>query len=162
MSTAPVTNTRATPRALQRITSIAETVTWAGLITALVLRAADVVNLVFPAGLTHGIVFVATAAITIVIGLNQRWPVGLIAAGVAVTFVPFATIPFDRWLERRGRLEGGWRTRASDDPRDARPLDRLLRTALRNPLPFIAAVVVGVVVVVFVLLQLGPPTEWGR
>ena len=152
-----------TPKRLFRVAAVAEAVTWTGLIVAMVAKHGFHLDaLMFPAGLAHGTVFVAYAAMQVVVGLNQRWPVGRILAGMATAIVPYATIPWERRLERRGMLEGAWRTEAADDPRDARALDRLLRWGLRNPWLALAIAAVAIATVVLVLLQLGPPTQWFR
>src|SRR5690606_38621117 len=101
-------------------------------------------------------------ATAIVVGLNQRWPYGRIAFAVLTAIIPFATIPFDRWLEKRDYLEGSWRREATDDPRDAGLIDRMLRWFLRHPWLLIGGAVVAIVALFAVLLSLGPPTEWGR
>ena len=74
--------------------------------------------------------------------------------------IPYATIPWERRLVRRGLLEGGWRTEASDDPRDARWIDRLFRWAINHALLLVIALVILVAILFFVLLNAGPPTEW--
>lgn len=151
-----------TPRLLYRILSIAEAVTWTLLIAALIARYGfGVDEFVFPAGFTHGFVFLSYGAAVIVVGLNQRWPLGRIAFGVLTAIIPFATIPFDRWLERRRHLDGSWRRDATDDPRDAGIIDRMLRWFLRHPWLLIGGTVAAIVVLFVVLLSLGPPTEWG-
>lgn len=124
------------PRRLYRVLAIAETVTWSLLIIGMLLK--YVVQLgdwpVQIAGMTHGIVFVSYAFTAGLVGVNQRWKPGQIVGAVATAIVPFATIPFDRWLERRGMLEGGWRREKTDDPRDATWVSALLRFFLKHPI----------------------------
>lgn len=152
-----------TPRLLYRILSIAEAITWTLLIAALIASYGfGVSQFTFPAGFTHGFVFLSYGATAIVVGLNQRWPYGRIAFAVLTAIIPFATIPFDRWLEKRDYLEGSWRREATDDPRDAGLIDRMLRWFLRHPWLLIGGAVVAIVALFAVLLSLGPPTEWGR
>lgn len=163
----PVTTTLTTgsltPRRLYRILAVAETVTWTmlilGMIGKYVLELGD-----WPVrvgGTTHGIVFVSYAFTAGLVGVNQRWtPVQVIGA-VATAVVPYATIPFDHSLERRGMLEGPWRRQKTDDPRDTSWVNRLLRLVLAHPVLLAVGMVVAVAVVVSVLLALGPPTEWG-
>ena len=152
-----------TPRLLYRILSIAEAITWTLLIAALIARYGFVLDqFVFPAGFTHGFVFLSYGATAIVVGLNQRWPLGRIAFAVLTAIIPFATIPFDRWLERRNYLDGPWREEATDDPRDAGVIDRVLRWFLRYPWVLFVGGVAAIVVVFMILLSLGPPTEWGQ
>lgn len=150
------------PQRLYGIVSIAEAVTWTLLISGLIAKYGfDFDALIFPFGLAHGTVFVAYAATALIVGLNQRWAAKHVVLAVATAVVPFATVPLDRWLERRGMLAGDWRTEASDDPRDATLIDRVLRWSLRNPLLLAVIVVVVVAAIVSTLLMLGPPSEWG-
>ena len=146
------------PRSVYRLVSVAETITWALLISALILRAttgfAFAVTL---AGGIHGFVFLAYGATALLIAINQRWNPALALAAVATAVVPFATIPFDLWLERRGALAGGWRTTATDDPRDATRLDSLVRWMLRHPALLGGIVAAAVVLLFVVLLAAGPP-----
>ena len=146
------------PRLVYRIVSVAETITWALLISALIIRATSGFAIVVTlAGGIHGFVFLAYAATALLIAINQRWNPALAVAAVATAVIPFATIPFDLWLERRGRLVGGWRTQKSDDPRDDSWFDSLVRWMLRHPLLLGAIVVAAVVVLFVVLLVAGPP-----
>lgn len=152
-----------TPRLLYRILSIAEAITWTLLIAALIARYGfGIDQFVFPAGFTHGFVFLSYGAAAIIVGLNQRWPLGRIAFAVLTAIIPFATIPFDRWLEKHHHLDGAWRHDATDDPRDQGIIDRMLRWFLRHPWLLVGGTVVAIVALFVVLLSLGPPTEWGR
>ena len=56
---------------------------------------------------------------------------------------------------------GDWRRTATDDPRDRRPLDRLLRWMLGHLVLALVLLVVAVVVVFAVLLAAGPPVQVG-
>jgi integral membrane protein len=158
VTTAPPT-TRITPRSFYRVVAIAEAITWTMLIAGLLLKYVfDAGDLwVRIGGSIHGFVFLAYAATAVLVGVNQRWRVGLIAFGVVTAIVPYATIPFDRWLERNSRLDGEWRTQATDDPRDHTWIDRLLRWFLNHPVVLGALLVVGVAVIFTVLVIIGPP-----
>ncbi|GMA31079.1 DUF3817 domain-containing protein [Litorihabitans aurantiacus] len=125
-----------TPRRLFRTFAFAEMVSWALLIGGMVLRAtADLDVAVTIGGAIHGLVFLCYAATALVVALNQRWPVLTSALAVGSAVVPFATLPTERVLDRRGRLEGAWRLTESGHPRDRRWHDRALRWALRHPVP---------------------------
>lgn len=150
-----------TPKALYRFLAVAETVTWTLLIIGMIAKYAFQFDaLVFPFGLTHGTVFVAYGATQILVGVNQRWSAKRILLGILTAIVPYATIPWERSLERKHALEGAWRTEASDDPRDAKGIDPLFRWAISHPILLGIIVVVAVAIVVTALLQLGPPTGW--
>lgn len=152
-----------TPQRFFRGVALAEAVTWTLLIAAMIAKYGfDAGDLpVRVAGGLHGFVFIVYAFTALVTGLNQRWAAGVTAGAVATAVVPWATIPFDRWAHRTGRLEGPWRTQATADPRDGTVVDRALRWLLTHPVLFVVGFVVTCVVVMSVLLMLGPPTEWG-
>ena len=167
MPQSPPTQTRTTqsltPQRAFRIVAVAEAVTWTLLIAAMVVKygfaGGDLA--VRLAGSVHGFVFLAYAATVVVVALNQRWSVRLTALGVVTAVVPYLTVPFDVRVDRRGLLDGPWRTAATDDPRDHARVDRLLRTLLRRPLVLVLVLLAAVAVVMAVLLVLGPPGEWG-
>lgn len=147
-----------TPRGLYRAAALAETITWTLLILGLVLKYGAGLDLaVTVSGGIHGFVFLAYAAIALLIGLNQRWRLGLTVLAVASAVVPFATIPFERWLERSDHLAGAWRTEVSDDPRDASWLDRAVRWMLRHPVRLSSLAITAVAGAFTVLLIAGPP-----
>ena len=153
-----------TPRSLYRALALAEMATWTLLILGMVLkyglRAGDWPVQV--AGMAHGIVFVSYAVTAALVGVNQHWPLARVAAAVATAVVPYATYPFDRWLERRGHLDGGWRRQRTDDPRDHTAASAILRVLLAHPVALGAGMAVAVAAIVATLLFLGPPTQWGR
>ena len=148
-----------TPRKLYFVLAIAEACTWTLLITGLILKATVGIepSLLTTIGGLHGFVFITYGATSILIAFNQRWGfwVGLLAVITAI--LPYATIPFELVQAKRGALEGNWRFDATDDPRDAKPLDRLFRWFLKHPLLLILVIVMAIVVVFSTLLFLGPP-----
>lgn len=146
------------PRALFRTLAIAEAVSWTLLIGGLVLRAVTDWGLgVTIGGGIHGFVFLAYGATAVLLTVHQRWGAGAAVLAIGSAIVPYATIPVERWLARTGRLDGPWRLEATDDPRDARPLDRLVRTLLRHPVLLALALLVAVAALFTVLLIVGPP-----
>lgn len=161
MDTAAPTARRFPPRSLYRIVAIAETVTWTLLLAGMVLKYGfDLPVAVLIGGSIHGLVFISYALTAGLVGVNQRWSAAQIAAAVATAIVPYATIPFDRRLERRGMLQGQWRTVATEDPRDHTALARLLRYFLARPVALAAIFVAGVAVIMTTLLIIGPPGGW--
>ncbi|WP_413318211.1 DUF3817 domain-containing protein [Agrococcus sp. 1P02AA] len=150
-----------TPERLYRALAIAEAVTWTLLIVAMVARYGFSFDPLVPiAGPIHGFVFLSYAAMQLVVGQNQRWRIGTVLVGILTAVIPYATIPWERGLARRGLLEGAWRTEASDDPRDARWIDRAFRWGITHAV-LAAIIVVALVAIAFVvLLNAGPPTEW--
>ena len=148
-----------TPRKLYFVLAIAEACTWTLLITGLILKATVGIepSLLTTIGGLHGFVFIAYGATSILIAFNQRWGfwVGLLAVITAI--LPYATIPFELVQAKRGALEGPWRTHATDDPRDEKPLDRLFRWFLARPILLILVIVIAIIAVFSTLLFLGPP-----
>ncbi len=154
---------RITPRSLYRAVAIAESITWTLLITGMLLKYVGGLGTlpVLIGGSIHGFVFITYALTASLIGVNQRWSVAQIVSAVATAIVPYATIPFDLWLVRRGQLEGDWHREASEDPRDHTWPRRLLRWLLNHPAALITLFVVGVIVIMSALLIIGPPGGWG-
>ena len=152
-----------TPKTLYGFVAVAETVTWTGLILAMIVRYGfDTYGpWFFVAGISHGTVFLAYCTVAVVVGWNQRWSAGRIGLAWLSAIPPYLTIPFDRGLTRRGLLEGSWRTEPGSDPRDQRFPDPLFRWFIARPLVLFAALIGVLVILLAVALQLGPPDEWG-
>lgn len=147
-----------TPLALLRTLAIAEAVSWTLLIGGLILRAATDVSIgVTIGGGIHGFIFLSYGATAILVALNQRWSVGPTVLAIVSAIIPYATIPTEIWLHRSGRLTGVWRLDDSGDPRDSRPLDRMLRFFLRRPWALAVLLAAAIVAVFVVLLIVGPP-----
>lgn len=150
------------PRLFYRTVAIAEAVTWTGLITGMLLK--YVGNMgglpVLIAGSIHGFVFITYALTAVLVGVNQHWSVKRIVFAVFTAIVPYATIPFDIWLDRNRQLEGVWRKTATDDPRDNTWVSRLLRWFLNHPVVLVTLFVVGIVVIMSAFLIVGPPGGW--
>lgn len=147
-----------TPDRLFRVLAIAEAITWTILISAIVARAAGAPGVVVTiGGGIHGLVFLAYGATAVLVALNQRWHVGVAALAIVSAVVPYATIPTEIWLHRTHRLAGAWRREQTDDPRDARWYDRLMRWFLQRPAVLAVLIVLAVVVLYVILLLAGPP-----
>jgi integral membrane protein len=147
-----------TPGRLYRVLAIAEAITWTLLIAAIIARAVGAPGVVVTVGGgIHGFVFLAYAATAVLVALNQRWHPGVGVLAVLSAVVPYATIPMEIWLHRTGRLRGDWRLDATDDPRDRRWYDRLMRWFLRRPWVLAVLLVVGIVALYVILLLVGPP-----
>jgi integral membrane protein len=148
-----------TPRLLYRILAVAEAITWTLLLAGMVLKYAVGVGdwPVTVAGPIHGFVFIAYAITAALIGVNQRWRPGLIVLAVATAVIPYATVPFDLWADRTGRLDGGWRTTPTDDPRDHTWFGRLFRWMLTHVTVLATSLAVLAVVIMAALLVIGPP-----
>lgn len=151
-----------TPRGLYRTLSVAEAITWTLLILGLLakywLLVGETGDLVLRiSGTIHGFVFLSYGATAILVSINQRWNPLLAVGAVATAIAPYATIPFDHWLERTNKLDGNWRLTTTDDPRDANWFDALVRWMLNRPY-LLGTLIVGAIVLLFaVLLAVGPP-----
>jgi integral membrane protein len=144
------------PRTLFRSFAVAEMFTWAGLIAALILRAFDAVNLVPIAGGIHGFAFLCYSATTVFVWVNQRWrlPVGL--TGLMLAIVPFATVPFEIVVDRKGLLNGGWRLApGGESPRGF--VEHVQAWVLRHVVLSVVLLVLLVTALFIALLWLGPP-----
>ncbi|MCK2023703.1 DUF3817 domain-containing protein [Microbacterium sp. kSW2-24] len=147
-----------TPDRLYRVLAIAEAITWTLLIGAIIARALGAPGIVVTiGGGIHGFVFLAYGATALLVAVNQRWHVGVAILAVASAVVPYATIPMEIWLHRTGRLAGVWRLEATDDPRDRRWYDRLMRWFLRRPVVLVLLLAVAIVALYVILLIAGPP-----
>jgi integral membrane protein len=127
------------PKRLFRALALAEAVTWTILIVAMILKyAAGVEWAVLVGGSIHGFVFLAYAFAAVLVGVNQRWSVGLIGFAVVTAIVPYATIPFEH------PADGSW-------------VNRMLRWFLARPVLLTVLAVVGIAAVFTALLVIGPP-----
>lgn len=147
------------PRLVYRTLAFAEAVTWTLLIVGLLMKYVwDLGDVgVRVGGSIHGFVFLAYAGTALLVGLNQRWSLALIALGVVTAVVPYATIPFDLWADRTGKLNGSWRRAETDHPGDTTWIDRMLRWFLSHPVLLIVLFVVALVAIFAALLIIGPP-----
>lgn len=141
-----------------RFLALAEAVSWTLLIGGLIVRALfDQPVAVTIGGGIHGFVFLCYGATAVLVAWNNRWRIVPTLCAVGAAVVPYATIPTEIVLRRRGLLAGEWRTEATDDPRDARALDRFLRWFVRRPAVLAVILAVGIVAAYVLLLIIGPP-----
>lgn len=152
--------TPVTPKQLFGVFAAAEMFTWAGLIAALICRATGVANFVAIAGGIHGFVFLSYATVTVMVWVNQKWPLSLGVLGVALAAVPFATVPFERFLMKRQLLTGGWRL-APGGETPSGLVEHAQAWVLRHPVIAVVLLVVFVVILFVTLLWLGPPIPRG-
>jgi integral membrane protein len=149
------------PRALFRSVAFAEAVTWTLLLIGLFLKYVSETTEVGVriGGGIHGFVFLCYAAVTCFMWVNQKWPAktGLLALVSAV--IPYATIPVEKSLDKRGLLNGGWRLAAGgEEPHGL--LEKLQAWVLRKPITAIVVALIAVAAVFSFLLFLGPPDTW--
>jgi integral membrane protein len=159
MSSVTDSKTKLTPKRLFNILAFAEAVTWSLLIAGLIARAtigipAELFTLV---GGTHGLVFLSYGVMAALVGVNNRWHIAKTVLAVGLAIVPFATVPFERFVSKRGLLEGSWRTEESADPRDNNWFDSLYRWFIKRPALLFVVLIVVVAIIFATLLFLGPP-----
>ncbi|WP_121254575.1 DUF3817 domain-containing protein [Nocardioides ferulae] len=150
------TETAAGPLHLFRRVAVAEAVTWALLLTGMVLKyGTETTELgVRVFGMVHGVVFIGYVLTTLLVALDQRWSVARTLLGLAAAVPPFATVLFDRYAERQGALGRSWRLRA-EAPSGA--LERIAAWLVRHPLHGAAVGAVAVAALTGVALVAGPP-----
>ncbi|HJX79820.1 DUF3817 domain-containing protein [Glutamicibacter sp.] len=147
------------PSVMYRTVARAEAVTWTLLIIAMILKYGVKVGdwPVSVAGFIHGFVFLSYVVMSILVGMNQRWSKRLIVGAAATSITPYLTIPFDKWLEKNGKLVGDWRTSASDHPGDRKWTDATMRWLVARPTLTAVLLFVAIVAVFSTMLFLGPP-----
>ncbi len=147
------------PLSLFRTLAILEAISWTLLIAALIIRAVnpELALAVTIGGGIHGFVFLSYGATVILVALNNRWRAWPTVVGLVSAIVPYATIPTEVWLHRRGSLVGQWRLEQTGDPRDQAWYDRALRWFLRRPWVLGILIAAAVVVLYVSLLIIGPP-----
>lgn len=147
------------PRLLYRIVAIAEAISWTLLIGGMIAKYGFNAGQlpVTIGGSIHGVVFISYLFSAVIVGTNQRWSNPRILLALVTAVIPYATIPFDRQLEKRSMLDGGWQREATANPYDQKLRSRLLRFMLKRPIIMAVGMIVAVAVVVCVLLVIGPP-----
>ncbi|KRF35448.1 hypothetical protein ASG94_12580 [Nocardioides sp. Soil805] len=143
------------PRRLFRTLATAEAITWALLLTGMFLKyVTETTELgVQVFGMVHGVVFIAYGLATVLVAVDQRWSVGRLVMGLAAAVPPFATLPFERYADRRGLLGDAWLSRPDSPSAAQRAVSWLLEHQRR-------AVGIGVVAVLALTglaLLVGPP-----
>lgn len=149
-----------TPRILYSRLAFAEVITWTLLILGMVGKyvfGLDWATMV--GGSIHGFVFLCYGAATVAVWTDKRWSPGTGVLGLASAVIPYATVPFERSVERRGLLEGPWRLGPEGETPRSLP-ERALAFALRSPVVALIVTLVVVAVVFSLLLVAGKPTEW--
>ncbi len=94
-----------TPAKRFRLVAVAEAITWAALIVAMIIkRVADQPEAIFYPGLIHGIVFVAFCVVALLTARALKW--NLVVTGLALlsSLPPFGTLVFEWWAARNGHL----------------------------------------------------------
>lgn len=146
-----------TPLLLFRRVAIAEAVTWALLLSSMVLRTASHdlgERAVSVFGMVHGVVFIAFCLVTLLVWVDQRWSVRYGVLGLVSAVPPFFTVLFDWYAERRGLLTGQWRLRTETAEG---PVERLAAWLIGNPAKALVTGILAVAVLTVAALAVGPP-----
>jgi integral membrane protein len=145
-----------TPDRLFRRLAVTEAITWALLLAGMFLKyVTETTELgVRIFGMAHGIAFVAYCVTTVVVAVDQRWSFRRALAALACAVPPFATVPFDRYAERRRWLASSWRL-AGESPTGR--LDAPVAWLLHDPLRGVVAGLVAVAALTGLALVVGPP-----
>ena len=92
---------------LFRAVAVAEAVTWVGLLIGMYVKyvpeTTEVGVQVF--GPIHGGVFLLYVLVTLLTARRLRWSPGTVLLALAASVPPFATVAFEEWARRSGRLE---------------------------------------------------------
>ncbi|MFI8632352.1 DUF3817 domain-containing protein [Microbacterium sp. NPDC077663] len=94
-------------RVVFRTAAIVEAVSWIGMITALIIKYPLAGT---PLGVTiwgwvHGIAWIVFVVSCLLAAITFRWKWWIAVLGLAMSVLPFLTVPFDLWMERTGRLQ---------------------------------------------------------
>ena len=86
--------------------AITEAVSWLGLLIGMYFKyftdAGELGVKVF--GPLHGGIFVLYVALALVVSRTQRWSLWTTAVALVCSVPPFATLVFEQWVTRTGRL----------------------------------------------------------
>lgn len=147
------------PHRLFRLVAIAEAVTWTLLIAGMIGKyVLDLGGLgVTIGGSAHGLVAIAYVLTVALVGVNQRWSLGVLALAAGSAVIPYLSIPFEMWAARTGRLDGPWRREATADRADHTLPARVVRWLVRRPAAAVIILVVALAAIMTVLLVIGPP-----
>lgn len=152
-----------TPKRFFTFFAIAETVTWTLLLIGMFLKYVTQTTEVGVriGGGIHGFIFICFVIAVIGVGTSQQWSKRRIAIGLGSAIIPYATIPFERSVEKTGSLEGDWGLgRNGRTPRTW--FEKLASWCIRNPWLAIGLGIIFVILVFSGLLLAGPPGEWGK
>lgn len=92
---------------LFKVVAVAEALSWAGLLVGMYLKhvAGTTERGVEIFGALHGGIFLAYVALVLIVGRSLRWRPLTVLAGLACSIPPFATLAFELWAARTGRLD---------------------------------------------------------
>lgn len=155
---APAHRPRISPRRFYAAVALAEVITWALLIIGMVFKYSGVTDLLVSIfGMIHGIATVAYGLTSLFVWVNERWRAGTGVVSLVAAVIPFATLPFEKWAERTGRLSSRWRLAGDDAEAPRNVVERVQAWCLARPYPALGLGVVAVAAITIALLLAGPP-----
>jgi integral membrane protein len=91
---------------LFQVVAILEGLSWLGLLVGMYFKyltdAGELGVKIF--GPIHGGIFLAYVLLTLLVGRAQRWAWWTVLLGLAASIPPFASVAFELWAQRTGRL----------------------------------------------------------
>ncbi|MGQ0716733.1 MAG: DUF3817 domain-containing protein [Pseudonocardiales bacterium] len=112
-----------------RTVAIAEALSWTGLLVGMVFKylvvGDDIGVKIF--GPIHGGLFLVYLAVTMSVRRQLRWSTATMVLALLASVPPLATLVFERWATRTGRLQVGTRTQRPESLDDHPP------TEVRSP-----------------------------
>jgi integral membrane protein len=92
---------------LFKVVAVAEALSWLGLLLGMyfkyVSQSGDLGVKIF--GPIHGGIFMVYVLLTLLVARTMRWGRWTVVIGLACSVPPFATLAFELWAARTGRLE---------------------------------------------------------
>lgn len=147
------------PKTLHRAAAWLEMFTWTFLIIGMILKYSGTTEAVVPiAGGVHGFGFLCFVAMTITVWVNNRWTFAQGIAGLVVSVIPWAALPFTLWADKKGLLDQGWRfTTPEEQPTNL--ADKILAQLVRHPVRSILIILVLIAIVFTILITVGQPYD---
>ncbi|GAB3591107.1 hypothetical protein CFAEC_07940 [Corynebacterium faecale] len=147
------------PKILHRAAAWLEMFTWTFLIIGMILKYSGTTEAVVPiAGGVHGFGFLCFVAMTITVWVNNRWTFAQGIAGLVVSVIPWAALPFTLWADKKGLLDQGWRfTTPEEQPTNL--ADKILAQLVRHPVRSILIILVLIAIVFTILITVGQPYD---
>lgn len=147
------------PKTLHRAAAWLEMFTWTFLIVGMILKYSGTTEAVVPiAGGVHGFGFLCFVAMTITVWVNNRWTFAQGFAGLVVSVIPWAALPFTLWADKKGILDQGWRfTTPEEQPTNL--ADKILAQLVRHPARSILIILVLIAIVFTILITVGQPYD---
>ncbi len=103
-----------------KVVAILEALTWVWLLYGMYGKwvGGDATAVRVP-GMSHGIVFVVLAALTVAVAYARKWDVKTLVLGALATVLPFCSVVFEVWAERAGKLAAPASAAKTAEPADA-------------------------------------------